>query len=391
MNQDLKELFLLDPEITYLNFGSFGACPKPIFDKYQEWQLRLEREPVRFIVHDGVGALAIARKSLGDFVGCAADDLVLMQNPSYAINTIAKSLQLNPGDEILTSNLEYGACDRIWNYYCQKAKATYVRQHISLPIQSVSSFIDQFWAGFTKKTKVVFISQITSATGLILPVEEICAEAKKRGLLTIIDGAHVPGHIPLNLNTLKADVYTGACHKWMMAPKGCSFLYVNKENQHWVDPLLISWGYQSDFPSNSTFIDYHQMAGTRDFSAFLTIPDCLAFREKYAWEEVSTKCRLLVQKNAMRFCNLVGSEPLAEISNEFIGQLFSIPIETSYPEQLQQRLYDIYKIEIPVAVQNGNAYLRYSIQAFNSQEELDYLYDCLKELLDSRFLNYKTS
>ena len=125
MNQDFKELFLLDPEITYLNFGSFGACPKPIFDKYQEWQLRLEREPVRFIVHDGVGALAIARKSLGDFVGCAADDLVLMQNPSYAINTIAKSLQLNPGDEILTSNLEYGACDRIWNYYCQKAKTKY--------------------------------------------------------------------------------------------------------------------------------------------------------------------------------------------------------------------------------------------------------------------------
>jgi isopenicillin-N epimerase len=386
MSHDFKDLFLLDPTITYLNFGSFGACPKPIFEKYQEWQLRLEREPVQFIVHDGIEALAGVRQSLGSFVGCDADDIVLVINPSYAINTIAKSLKLSVGDEVLTTNLEYGACDRTWEYYCERAGAKYVKQSIELPIHSASSFIEQFWKGYSDKTKAIFISQITSATGLILPVAEICAEAKKRGLLTIVDGAHVPGHIPLDLRTLQADIYTGACHKWMMAPKGCSFLYVNKENQHWVDPLLISWGFQSDFPSDSRFIDYHQTIGTRDFSAFLTIPDCLAFREKYKWTAVSRACRDLVQNNAMRFCDLVGSKPLTEINDDFIGQLFSIPIKTNDPVKLQRRLFEQYKIEIPVAVQNGNAYLRYSIQAFNNQQELDYLYDSVAELLKEGYL-----
>ncbi len=386
MAGDFKDLFLLDPTITYLNFGSFGACPKPIFEKYQEWQLRLEREPVQFIVHDGIEALAGVRQSLGDFVGCDADDIVLVINPSYAINTIAKSLKLSPGDEVLTTNLEYGACDRTWDYYCNRVGAKYVKQTIELPIHSVSSFIEQFWKGYSDRTKAIFISQITSATGLILPVAEICAEAKKRGLLTIVDGAHVPGHIPLDLRMLQADVYTGACHKWMMAPKGCSFLYVNKENQHWVDPLLISWGFQSDFPSHSRFIDYHQTIGTRDFSAFLTVPDCLAFREKYNWEEVSKECRTMVQQNAKRFCDLVGSEPLSEISTDFIGQLFSIPIKTNDPVKLQRRLFEHYKIEIPVAVQNGNAYLRYSIQAFNNQRELDYLFGSVMELLKEGYL-----
>jgi len=386
MSQDFKELFLLDPSITYLNFGSFGACPKPIFEKYQEWQLKLEREPVQFIVNDGIEALANVRHSLGEFIGCDASDVVCVMNPSYAINTIAKSLKLSVGDEVLTTNLEYGACDRTWEYYCDRAGAKYVKQPIELPIESVSTFVEQFWKGYTTKTKAIFISQITSATGLILPVAEICAEAKKRGLITIVDGAHVPGHIPLNLKTLQADVYTGACHKWMMAPKGCSFLYVKKEHQHWVDPLLISWGFQSDFPSESTFIDWHQTTGTRDFSAFLTIPECLSFRTKYNWDEVSMNCRKLVQQNALRFCDLAGTAPLSEISDSFIGQLFSIPINTNDPVKLQRQLFEKYKIEIPVATQNGRSYLRYSIQAFNTQAELDYLYDAIQELLQENYL-----
>ena len=157
MSHDFKDLFLLDPTITYLNFGSFGACPKPIFEKYQEWQLRLEREPVQFIVHDGIEALAGVRQSLGGFVGCDADDIVLVIKPSYAINTIAKSLKLSVGDEVLTTNLEYGACDRTWDYYCDRVGAKYVKQTIELPIHSASSFIEQFWKGYSDKTKAIFI------------------------------------------------------------------------------------------------------------------------------------------------------------------------------------------------------------------------------------------
>jgi isopenicillin-N epimerase len=381
-----KELFLLNPNITFLNFGSFGACPKPIFEKYQEWQLKLEREPVQFIVNEAIIELENVRKELGNFLGCSYQDLVMVMNPSYAINTVAKSFPLKKGDEILTTNLEYGACDRTWEYYCEKAGAKYIRQEISLPIHSKEVFLEEFWKGYSEKTKAVFISQITSATGLILPVKEICEEAKKRGLITIVDGAHVPGHIGLNLSELQADIYTGACHKWLMGPKGSSFLYVNKENQHWVDPLLISWGYQSDFPSDSTFIDYHQTAGTRDYAAFLTVTECLKFRKEHNWEEVSQNCRKMTIENGLRFCELVKSEPLAPLNEDFYGQLFSIPIKVENPQEFQKKLFNEYKIEIPVATQNCSSYLRYSVQAFNTQKELDYLYDSLVDLKNKGYL-----
>jgi isopenicillin-N epimerase len=144
-----KELFLLNPEITFLNFGSFGACPKPIFEKYQEWQLKLEREPVQFIVQKAISELENVRKELGLFIGCSHQDLVMVTNPSYAINTIAKSFPLKPKDEILTTNLEYGACDRTWGFYCEKTGAKYVRQEINLPLISKEKFIEEFWKGYT--------------------------------------------------------------------------------------------------------------------------------------------------------------------------------------------------------------------------------------------------
>jgi isopenicillin-N epimerase len=383
----MKDLFLVDPEITFLNFGSFGACPKPIFQKYQEWQLELEKEPVQFIVNKAITELEKVRMDLGRFIGCNYKDLVMVTNPSYAINTIVKSFPFRKGDEILTTSLEYGACDRTWDYYCEKYGAKYVRQEITLPLRTKDRFIEEFWKGYTKNTRAIFISHITSATGLILPVKEICEEAKKRGLITIIDGAHVPGHIPLDLSRLKVDIYTGACHKWLMGPKGSSFLFVNEENQYWVDPLIISWGYKSDYPSDSKFIDWHQTIGTRDYAAFLTVPDCLKFRDEHNWDQVASSCREMVLNNAARFCELVNSHPLAPTNDEFYGQMFSIPISTTNPVSLQKQLFERYRIEIPVAVQNGESYLRYSIQAFNSQKDLNSLYLALEEILkEGQFL-----
>jgi isopenicillin-N epimerase len=376
----MKDLFLLDPEITFLNFGSFGACPKPIFETYQQWQIKLEREPIQFIVNKAIKELEHVRTVLGEFVGCDANDLVMVTNPSYAINTIAKSFPLQPGDEILTTNLEYGACDRTWEYYCTQRGAKYIRQEIPLPIQSRAHFMEAFWKGYSKRTKAIFISQITSATGLILPVKEICAEAKKLGLITIVDGAHVPGHIPLNLVELQADIYTGACHKWMMGPKGSSFLYVHKAQQAWVDPLVISWGYRSPTPSESLFIDWHQTSGTRDYAAFLSLPACLQFREAHRWEEVALNCKALVRRYAPQFCALMETEALTPISEEWLGQMFSIPINTNDPLELKRLLYEVYHIEIPVTEQKERYFLRYSIQGFNTEQDLDNLYQAMRTL-----------
>ena len=188
----MKELFLLNKDITYLNFGSFGACPKAIFEDYIAWQELLEKEPVQFVTVDGLKYINKSLSALGKFINCNPKDLVFVTNPTYAVNLLAKNIVLNPGDQVLSTNLEYGALDRTWNYYCKKQGAHYITQPISLPIVSKEQFIEEFWKGYSEKTKVVFISQITSTTGLIFPVKEICEQAKKRGLITIVDGAHVP-------------------------------------------------------------------------------------------------------------------------------------------------------------------------------------------------------
>lgn len=374
-----KDDFLLNPAIRHLNHGSFGACPKEIFNDYQKWQLRLEQDPVQFFVHDGNKQLEISKSALAKYINCDPDDIVMTMNPSYAINIIAKSFSLEAGDEILATDHEYGAMDRTWNYYCRKVGAHYIQQEIPLGLQSKEEFLDAFWSGYSHRTKAIFISQITSMTATIFPVEEICARAKELGLITIVDGAHVPGHIPLDLSTLKADIYTGACHKWMLAPKGCSFLYVTKEFQNDFDPLLISWGYEADVPGKSKFLDYHQLQGTRDYSAFLTLPTVIDFLTKNDWWEVSARCKQMILENYEDLCEIAGTKPITAVNSEFLGQICSVPIPISDPLELKTLLYEQYKIEIPVFQWKHQIFMRLSAQAYVEQEDVDYLKGALKE------------
>ena len=385
-NDNLRSQFLLNPNITFLNFGSFGACVKPVFELYQKLQLDLEADPVQFIAFNGPVNLRRSREALAAYVHCDTDDIVYVTNPSYGVNIVAKSFKLNAGDEVLSTNIEYGACDRTWNYYCEKAGAKYVRQHIELPLVSKEKFIEDFFKGLSSKTKAIFISHITSTTALKFPVKEICAIAKEKGLFIMVDGAHAPGHIPLDVTDIDADAYTGACHKWMCAPKGCSFFYVRKALQHLFDPLIVSWGYKSAMPSNSQFIDYHQMQGTRDFSAFLTVPKLIEFLNENNWPQVAADCRKLAHSNYQRFCDLLNTQPLAPITDEFLGQMCSMQIKTTEPEKLQRLLYEKYKIEIPVMRQDDKVFIRYSINAFNSQDDLDKLFDALMEIIQQTAL-----
>ncbi|WP_343604272.1 aminotransferase class V-fold PLP-dependent enzyme [Fluviicola sp.] len=383
----MKEQFLLREDITFLNFGSFGASPKPIFEAYQRFQRELEYEPVQFIVNRGPEYLKESRIRLGEYVNCHPDDVVYVPNPTYGVNMVARALDLKPGDEVLSTNIEYGACDRTWDFYCAEKGANYVKQPIRLPLTSKEAFLADFWSGFSPKTKLVFLSQITSATGLILPVKEICEEAKRRGVPVFIDGAHVPGHLPLDLTALDVDFYTGACHKWMLTPKGSSFLFVKRDFQNALDPLVVSWGYQADFPSHSQFQDYHQFNGTRDFSAYLTIPEAIDFMKVNDWWSWAETNRKLVHTWLPRLCTLVGSAPLAPVTDEFIGQMGSIPVRCKDPFELKNLLYEEFRIEIPVMVQNGQSYVRFSINAFNDEQDLVKLEQALKELL-SRGLIY---
>ncbi len=387
---NLKDDFLLNPAYRHLNHGSFGACPRPIFENYQYWQLRLEQDPVHFFVQEGNKQLEVSKAALAEYIHCDPDDLVMTMNPSYAINIIAKSFRLEPGDEILTTNHEYGAMDRTWNYYCQKAGANYVQQEIPLGIQTKEAFIEAFWQGYSHKTKAIFISQITSMTATIFPVAEICERAKQLGLITIVDGAHVPGHIPLDLSKLKADIYTGACHKWMMTPKGCSFLYVTQEFQNDFDPLLISWGFEAEVPGKSKFLDYHQLQGTRDYSAFLTLPKAIEYMKERDWWSVSAACKQLILNNYQDLCDIAGTQPITALNSDFLGQLCSVPIPIDDPLELKNLLYNTYKIEIPVFKWRDQIFLRLSAQAYVDQSDVDYLKTALHES-KSRIKSWKSN
>lgn len=379
----MKQHFLLDESITFLNHGSFGACPKPIFEEYQRLQLELENEPVQFIQKKTTGYLKTAKERLSKYIGCQAEDFFFTPNPTMAINTIMRSLNLQPNDEILSTNQEYGAMDRTWNFFCRKTGAKYIRQDISLPVTSKEQILEEFWKGYTSNTKVVFINEISSATALIFPVKEICEKAQELGLITIVDGAHVPGHINLNITEINPDFYTGTLHKWMLAPKGSSFLYVKKEFQNDIDPLVVSWGYDNEFITETQFLDYHEYQGTRDVSAFLCTPKVIDFLEENNWKEKAAISKNLVQKNYQRFCDLLNTKPLCPISEEFLGQMASIPVKTEEPLKLKELLFDKYKVEIPVMPLNGNWYIRYSMNAYNSQEDLDRLYQCLQGIIET--------
>lgn len=380
----IKDKFLLHPDIHYLNHGSFGACPKPVFEAYQNYQRLLETEPLQFMVKTGVSLLEQSKRALADFIHCDKDDLIYVTNPTTAMNIVIKSLDLKQGDEVLSTDHEYGAMDRTWRYYCKKSGAKYVQQKISMPVQSKESFLREFWSGYTAQTKVVFISQITSPTALIFPVKEICEKAKELGLTTIIDGAHVPAHIPLDLEDLQADFYTGACHKWLCSPKGSSFLFTRKEHQEMLDPLIISWGYEADQPSDSIYQDYHQYQGTRDFSAFLTTPDCIQFQNDNNWEEEKSKCRSQLKHYYPIVAKELNNDIICPLSDEFLGQICSIPVNTSDPAALKELLYDKYQIEIPVFNNVGPInYLRISFMPYNDEKEIEVLINAIKDIKSS--------
>jgi len=375
----MKDLYLLDPEITFLNHGSFGACPKPVFEEYQRWQRKLEQQPVEFMARDIYDYLKEARDSLGKFVGCSGDDLVYVTNPTTAVNTIIRSLDFGPGDEILTTDQEYGALIRTWNQYADKRGFKLVEHVTQFPMTTHEDFVNKFWSDVNEKTKVIFISQITSATGVILPAEEICRRAKAEGIMTIIDGAHVPAHIPLNISEMDPDVYVGACHKWLSAPKGSSFMYVKNSLQEDVNPLIISWGSEVD-PSPSPFIYENQYQGTWDPSAFLTVPSAIQFQIDNDWESVKKRCRNLTQETRDRVYDIIKTEPICPNNDEWLGQMSSIIINIENGLEFKWMLLDKYKIEMPIYQWKDKILFRISFNAYNDEKDADRVIEVLEEM-----------
>jgi isopenicillin-N epimerase len=357
--------FLLDPDVAYLNHGSYGACPRAVFDEYQRLQLELEREPTEFLSRrlaewfwdeggTGEGLLLDARAALAAYVGAHTGDLVFVPNATSGLNAVIRSLRLEPGDEVLTTAHEYGAITRTWEF-------TGASLVVCEP--------EELAARVGSRTRAVCWSHVTSPTALVLPVAEVCAAARAAGALAIVDGAHAPGQLPLDLEALGADVYAGNCHKWLCAPKGAGFLWVRREHQGWVAPLVVSWGYRDD----ADFGERHGWAGTRDPAAYLAVPRAIDVHATFDLD----RSRALAD-HAERELARLGLPRVAGTPAPFMR---AVELPPGDARELWRRLYGEFRVEVPVYEWEGRRLLRVSIGPYNDEDDVERLVAALEQLL----------
>jgi isopenicillin-N epimerase len=361
----VRDGFLLDPDVVQLNHGSYGACTVAVFEEYQRLQRRLEEGPTDWYTRQVVkgiwsapeqpGLLAAARADLAAFVGARPHDLAFTANATSGLNAVLRSLRLGPDDEILTTTHEYGAITRTWEF-------TGARVVACAPEEVIERI--------GPSTRAVSVSHITSPTALVLPVAEICAAARDAGALAIVDGAHAPGHVPVDVEGLGADVYAGNCHKWLCAPKGAGFLWAREEHQPWIEPLVVSWGWRADAP----FPERHGWAGTRDPSAYLAVPKAIEVHATF-----DAKRQRAVADHAEARLLALG---LARVPGEPAPFMRSLELPwPGDPDELWLRLFEEHRVEVPVFEWEGRTLLRVSIGPYNDEDDVERLATALTRAL----------
>lgn len=355
----------------FLNHGSFGACPRPVFEQYQSWQRELELQPVEFVGRRYRDLMAEARAELARYIGAGPDDVVYFPNVTVALNVVARSLELAAGDEILITDHEYGALRKTWQFVCERAGARVVEA--MLPLESREAIVAAIVAGLTDRTRVVFMSHISSPTALILPVAEVTAAVKARrpDVLVVIDGAHAPSQLDLDMAELGVDFYGANCHKWLSSPKGAGFLYARPDRQALLHPLVVSWGWPGDF------VSVHQYQGTDDPAAYLSVPAAIRYQRERDWPTVRAECHAMVAWLRDELSECLNLEPLAP-SPDWHSQLVSIPLpEGTDLESLKTRLYDAHRIEVPLVRWRDRPFVRVSVQGYVTPSDLDALVKAL--------------
>lgn len=358
----MKELFLLDPEVVFLNHGSFGATPRPVFEAYQRYQVELERNPVQFLGRRLPELLDAARTRLAAYVGADPDGLVFVPNATAGMNVVARSLRLRPGDEVLASDREYGAVDILWRFACERAGASYVRRPPAA-----------LWNAVSERTRVISISHVSSPTAEILPVEELCGRAREAGILTVVDGAHGPGQLRLELGALGADAYAGTCHKWLCSPKGAGFLWAAPALRELLEPLIVSW----DWERETEFAVRHRWQGTRDPAACLAVPDAIDFLAEHDWDSVRARCHELAAEAQRAIAELARVDPPPGP----FAQMSAAQLPPCDPEDVQHRLREEHRVEVVCREWEGRPLIRVSFQGYNDEGDLERLLAALGAVL----------
>lgn len=378
------EYWLLDPEVTFLNHGSFGACPIPVLHAQQKWRDRLERQPLQFLGTDIEAFLDEATAKLAKFVNCSAADLVFVANATTAVNTVLRSLTFEPGNEIVTTNHEYNACRNALDYVAERENVTIVVAEVPFPLESAAQIIEAVMQKVSPRTQLALLDHVTSQTGLIFPIADLVHQLTQQGVETLIDGAHAPGMLPLDLAKLGATYYTGNCHKWLCAPKGSAFLSVQPERQAAIRPLTISHGANSPRHDRSRFRLEFDWMGTTDPTGALSVPTALAFMGQLlpgGWPELMAQNRQLAIAARTRLCEALKALP--PCPDSMLGALAVVPLPDGDWQRLHAALLEQFGIEVPIIPWGhaGGRQIRISAQIYNTLEQYDYLAIALNQLL----------
>ncbi|HEY7147262.1 MAG TPA: aminotransferase class V-fold PLP-dependent enzyme [Streptosporangiaceae bacterium] len=381
---DLRGGFLLAPGIAHLNHGGFGACPRPVFLAYQQAQRDIEAHPSAFLSRDYDQLMAEVRDRLASYAGCPPASLVLVPNATSGLNAVARSVPLRAGDQVLATDHEYPAADLLWAQVCGQAGASYIRHPIPLPADLAagsprpgSDVADSLFSAVTPATRVIFISHITSVTAFLMPVAEICRRARAQGIMTIVDGAHAPGHIPLSLDALGADAYAASAHKWLCAPRGTGFLHVRPEYQAAVLAPLVSHG----SGAGSTFTGRFRWQGTRDPGAFLALPAAIDFQRSHHSPAVRRRCHELARTARTAVSELFGLAPCTPDSPGWFRQMVSARVPACDDARVRARLLAEHGVDVPVRSWNGQALVRVSAQSYNTEDDIERLIAALARVV----------
>jgi isopenicillin-N epimerase len=388
----LAPLWPLDPDVIFLNHGSFGACPREVLRHQQALRDRMEAGPVRFLSRELDDLLDVARAALARFVGAEPDDLGFVPNATTGVNAVLRSLLFGTGDELLTTDHTYNACRNTLNFVAERAGAHVVVAPVPFPLEAPDQVVDAVLSRVTPRTRLALLDHVTSPTGIVLPIERLIAELSARGVETLVDGAHAPGMVPLDLGTLGATYYSGNCHKWLCAPKGSAFLWVRRDRHASVHPVTISHGANAVRPGRSRFRLEFDWVGTCDPTAWMAVPtaiDHVGSLLPGGWPAVMARNRALALEARRLVCAAAGTKPPAP--EAMIGSLASIVLPDGVtteimwrrPDPVQTRLYDDWKIEVPVMSWPAppKRLIRISAQLYNTHDHYARLAEALtKEL-----------
>ena len=387
MVSELARHWTLDPEVAFLNHGSFGACPRAVLEAQHELRARMERQPVLFLSRELEGRLDEARGALAQFVGADPDDLAFVPNATSGVNTVVRSLRLSAGDELLTTDHAYNACRNALRAL-EPSGVRVVTAAVPWPGTTPAAVVDAVLAAVTPRTRLALLDHVTSPTGLVLPIEQLVRALAQRGVDTLVDGAHAPGMLPLDLRRLGAAYYTGNCHKWLCTPKGSGFLHVRRDRQDRMLPLAVSHGFNSPRTDRSRFRLLFDWGGTTDPTPWLCIPEAIRFLGALlpgGWPALMRRNRELALAGRALLCAAIGAAEPAPA--EMIATLASVPLpDTTAPntgsmhDALQAIVYERHRVEVPIFVfpAHPRRLVRISAQAYNSVAQVELLARALR-------------